>query len=122
MTKTENICVKMIWLAFLPIHELRKQSPGFTSLIFTRLFWTFTALGQGLDLISLSSQPWRLLLAGTELGVAVHRAVCAGPRVAQGTDTACAEAAVCPVWQHPRLMGLDLCLKGKPEHSGNVPG
>lgn len=77
----EKICVKMIWLAFLPIHELQKQSPGFTSLIFTRQFWTFKALSQGLDPISLSSQPWHLLLPGTELGIAVHRAVCADPRM-----------------------------------------
>lgn len=86
LTKTEKICVKMIQLAFLPIHELRKQSPGFTSLIFTRLVWVFKALGQGLDPISLSSQRRHSLLAGNELGIAAHRAVCAGPRTLAQTQ------------------------------------
>lgn len=56
--KKKKMCKKLIQLEFLPIHELAKQSPIFTSLIFTRLFWFFKAVRRRLDATLFSSRLW----------------------------------------------------------------
>lgn len=56
--RKKKMCKKLIQLEFLPIHELAKQSPIFTSLIFTRLFWFFKAVRRRLDATLFSSRLW----------------------------------------------------------------
>lgn len=97
LTKTEKTCVKPIWLAFLPIHELPEQSPAFTSSIFTRLLWIFKKFGFRLDLSSVSSQAWGLLLAGAELGVLLPGEFVLAPGWPQA-QAECAGSPWCARW------------------------